>query len=1015
MREIGAGGQNWQFLQDERGLLYVANNFGVLEYDGASWRLIQTPLRNVVRSLALDVNGRIYAGSFGELGYLAPDESGFLGFVPLDTLLDEPHQGFADVWTTQVTPEGVYFQSRERLIRMTPKSAGAGPRREDWDIKVWEPEEAVLWTFMMGDELWTHQRGRGLSRMVDDSLHFVPGSEIFANDRTQVMLPLQDRGEDAYLFVGFTTGPYLYDGDSMTRFNTDAFEIMQESVVYKGTLLTDGSMAVATLTGGLLYLDRDGQFAGTMSTATGFSTNSITATLVDSSGMLWASPENSICQVETPSPLTRFGPSEGIEGLVSKVTRHNGLLYTTSTLGLTYFDPPSRRFLPARGMASGNPQSFGLLEFGDRLLAATSTGVYEVIGERVVQIRPSVAGSYEAQTLHRSLLDPNRILVATSAGVYSLYLDASGRWVDEGPIAGVDDYVTHIVEIRPGEIWLGPLTGGAVRVRFTDTSNRPSRIDRFDSRAGLTNDGGVSVFAAAGRVIFAQNEGVFLFDEATGRFLPDPLLGNAVSVGGSQEEFKVTEDHAGNIWTNFGGESAVLRPNGDGTYRTEKTPLLRFANSPATEIYPELNGVVWFGGNEVLIRYDPRVFKDYGKAYPALIRRVTVNDDSTLYGGAAGMDVAGLELPSGLNAIRFEYATPSYEDPRSNRYQTILEGFDEHWSAWTAENRRDYTNLPAGDYTFRVRGRNVYSQESVPASFSIRITPAWYASWWAWLLYVCIGGGAIAGIVRVRTRQLQHRSAELEEVVSLRTAELKDKNLELEKQRDELEQAYENVELLSRVGQDITSRLSIKEIIDTVYENVNALMDAAVFGIGIYDSKTNRIEMPATKENGITLPPFFFSAEDETRPAVWALKHNGEVFFNDYEKEYAEFFGKELVAALEGDNPQSMIYLPLINKDKAIGVITAQSFRKMAYTEYHLNILRNLAIYAAIAIDNAEAYRRLNATLGELSATVQNLRTTQQQLVTQEKLASLGSLTAGIAHEIKNPLNFVNNFAELVS
>jgi two-component system NtrC family sensor kinase len=107
--------------------------------------------------------------------------------------------------------------------------------------------------------------------------------------------------------------------------------------------------------------------------------------------------------------------------------------------------------------------------------------------------------------------------------------------------------------------------------------------------------------------------------------------------------------------------------------------------------------------------------------------------------------------------------------------------------------------------------------------------------------------------------------------------------------------------------------------------------------------------------------------------------------------------------------------LPLVYKDKTIGVITAQSFRCQAYTEYHLNIVRNLATYAAIAIDNAEAYERLNATLEELNSTVQNLKTTQEQLVTQEKLASLGSLTAGIAHEIKNPLNFVNNFAELVS
>ena len=104
----------------------------------------------------------------------------------------------------------------------------------------------------------------------------------------------------------------------------------------------------------------------------------------------------------------------------------------------------------------------------------------------------------------------------------------------------------------------------------------------------------------------------------------------------------------------------------------------------------------------------------------------------------------------------------------------------------------------------------------------------------------------------------------------------------------------------------------------------------------------------------------------------------------------------------------SLLYLPLVYKDRAIGVITAQSFRTHAYTDYHLNILRNLATYATIALENADAYRQLNGTLDRL-------KSTQEQLVVQEKLASLGALTAGIAHEIKNPLNFVNNFAELSS
>ncbi|HEX9659769.1 MAG TPA: ATP-binding protein, partial [Rhodothermales bacterium] len=111
--------------------------------------------------------------------------------------------------------------------------------------------------------------------------------------------------------------------------------------------------------------------------------------------------------------------------------------------------------------------------------------------------------------------------------------------------------------------------------------------------------------------------------------------------------------------------------------------------------------------------------------------------------------------------------------------------------------------------------------------------------------------------------------------------------------------------------------------------------------------------------------------------------------------------------------PSSILYLPLVSKGRPIGVITAQSFEKDAYTDYHLNILRNLATYAAIALDNAEAYDRLNATVEQLNKTLKDLKTTQEQLVTQEKMASLGQLTAGIAHEIKNPLNFVNNFAEL--
>jgi ligand-binding sensor domain-containing protein len=102
-----ANPQNWCIEQDDRGVMYFGNSDGILEYDGHNWRLIKTPKNNVVRSLAKDNNGRIWVGSAGEIGYLAPDSSGKMQFVPLTMKIPEGHRNFNDVWITSVLDDGV--------------------------------------------------------------------------------------------------------------------------------------------------------------------------------------------------------------------------------------------------------------------------------------------------------------------------------------------------------------------------------------------------------------------------------------------------------------------------------------------------------------------------------------------------------------------------------------------------------------------------------------------------------------------------------------------------------------------------------------------------------------------------------------------------------------------------------------------------------------------------------------------------------------------------------------------
>ena len=234
---------------------------------------------------------------------------------------------------------------------------------------------------------------------------------------------------------------------------------------------------------------------------------------------------------------------------------------------------------------------------------------------------------------------------------------------------------------------------------------------------------------------------------------------------------------------------------------------------------------------------------------------------------------------------------------------------------------------------------------------------------------------------------------------------LRKQKQEIDQKAKDLEQSYNNVELLGDIGRKVTSSLSVETIISTVYDSVNSLMDASVFGIGIYHEDTHQIDFPATYENGVALPAYSNSIYEENRFASLCFISGKEIVMGDVETEHKNYL-QHIPAPKQGKHAASLIYIPLKAKERMFGVITVQSFHKNAYSDYHLYMLRTIALYAAIALENAESYKKLNQT-------VDSLTKTQSQLIQSEKMASLGELTAGIAHEIQNPLNFVNNFAEV--
>jgi len=147
--------------------------------------------------------------------------------------------------------------------------------------------------------------------------------------------------------------------------------------------------------------------------------------------------------------------------------------------------------------------------------------------------------------------------------------------------------------------------------------------------------------------------------------------------------------------------------------------------------------------------------------------------------------------------------------------------------------------------------------------------------------------------------------------------------------------------------------------------------------------------------------------------ASWAdrIRRGKVVVIADAQVEFAT--NPALLAMVKLRGYRSQLLVPLLHDGTTIGVISVTRLDAGAFAPHHLDLLQTFADQAVIAIGNVRLFDEVQARTRELSKSLDDLRTAQDRLVQTEKLASLGQLTAGIAHEIKNPLNFVNNFAAL--
>lgn len=231
--------------------------------------------------------------------------------------------------------------------------------------------------------------------------------------------------------------------------------------------------------------------------------------------------------------------------------------------------------------------------------------------------------------------------------------------------------------------------------------------------------------------------------------------------------------------------------------------------------------------------------------------------------------------------------------------------------------------------------------------------------------------------------------AEKHRAYEILTEQLKAQTLNLEEKTDALALSNERMQIISEIGQKITATLNLKDIFEQIYRHTNSLMKADVLGVGVYRQDQHVLEYPYYMENGVKLAPFTIPVSSETSWAVWCLKNRRDVIVNDIEAEYSAYL--KGYQSSSGDLMHSLLFCPLTVNDDTIGVITVQSRHKNTYESHHLDALRILASYAAIAINNARQSTELEAEIKSRQHAQRELEKLNQQL---RNLSEIDGLTA---------------------
>ncbi len=693
-KEYGAASQNWDIALNSQGVVYAANNQGLLEYDGLSWTLYPLESKSIIRSV-FPYKDRIYTGSFQEFGYWIRDEKGQLFYTSLKPLMAKIDLRSDEFWDIMAYKGAIYFRSFGGIFKY----------KDEAITKVKDIVSTSMCIYKQ--KLVAARRDGGLVFIESDNTQSIFEGNLKLLEGKNIV-ELEALGDT--LYIGTPDALYSYNDNQLKKFPSEKLNSLLTKYELNHVIsVSNNEILLGTLKNGIIRYNLDSKDIDVYDRSLGLQNNTVLG-MAYSKKKLWLALDKGVDAIDLDSPINFYTDKTGEIGAVYDMLNYKGNYYIASNTGIYTFH--NKTLYPIK---NAEDHAWNLEELEGILYANHNTGVYKIINDEFIPIEDRT-GSYTIMKVNDSKGD---LLVCHYTGL-SLYNPESG---DIHELDSINFPVKQLVIENNNSLWAAHPYQGIYHLT-TDENFEVKRVKPMPPIDGKKNFN-PNIYKVNNQLIAYLNSTWFKYNPFQERFEVfrefKKYKNCRLAYVGEDTFIFINEKDGSTLYTDLKNETIIIPPE-KFNYRLVKSNE-NFIRENDSIFYATLND----GFARINFSKLKRRQNNEWKSTPFIKQ---FSDDQNKYVLTEDPIIPYKDSRS----ITVKVGLPVSE---SLGLQYILSGADS-LKGETRSGNIDLRNLKHGDYTLQLGALGAGANKREFKEFNFSIAPPWYLSTDMKILYILV-------------------------------------------------------------------------------------------------------------------------------------------------------------------------------------------------------------------------------------------------------------------------------------